>query len=60
MHIEGEDRFKEEKMEEQSKKPYATPELTVHGTVEQITKALEEGAEDFTEGGTQLEEPEPD
>lgn len=37
MESEKKDLFKKEVEKEQSKKPYSTPQLTVHGTVEEIT-----------------------
>lgn len=37
-------------VKEQPKKPYHTPELTVHGTVEQITQALGSGMKDGLTG----------
>lgn len=34
------------KVQEQPKKPYTPPQLTVHGTVEQITQGLNPGTAD--------------
>ena len=39
------------------KEPYATPELTIHGDVEEITRAIAPGAEDGDMGSFPTMEP---
>ncbi len=54
MKSEKEDVFEKTDMKDPTKKPYRTPQLTVHGTVEKITEALGAGTKDGVMGSAVL------
>jgi len=52
MHAESGDRFEKNTAQERSKKPYATPRLSDHGTVEEITRGTAPGSADAVAPGS--------
>lgn len=54
MTTEEKDMVERHDTQEQAKKPYTTPRLTVYGTVEQITKAVAGAATDVLVTGSQI------